>query len=139
MFNTDTATKFDIRKLHVHQERRAREKQKLYDTVLKRVYHRVETAALHDTQCVFEVPGFVLGMPLYDAHQCSGYIMQRLKNDGFRVTYYHPHVIHLNWSPAVVSSSPDAAPPAAPNAAAATPAERKKPQFGYTPTGKLFV
>jgi hypothetical protein len=140
--------KFDIRKLHAHQERRNLEKQKLYEKVLKRVYHRVETAAAHDTQCVFEVPGFVLGMPLYDAYQCSGYIIQKLKNDGFWVTYYHPHIIHLNWSPpvvkaaakaAAVAAAVDAQRAAAQGGTVATSDEAKKKEFEYKPTGKLFV
>lgn len=134
--NPTEPVKFDIHKLHAHQKRRDVEKQKLYDRVLKRVYHRVETAAVHDTQCIFAVPGFVLGMPLYDAYQCSGYLVQKLKTDGFKVTYYHPNVIHLNWSPQVVSLSASAA---APKTHDTAPISSSKKTVEYKPTGKLFL
>ena len=74
---------FDINKLHVHQERRNLEKIKLYDIILKRAYNRIETVAVHGHQCLFNVPEFLLGMPLYDAFQCSGYILQKLKKNAF--------------------------------------------------------
>ena len=136
--NPAEPAKFDIHKLHAHQQRRDVEKQKLYDRVLKRVYHRVETAAMHDTQCIFAVPGFVLGMPLYDAYQCSGYLVQKLKTDGFKVTYYHPNIIHLNWSPKVVRLAA-AAQPAPPTQNATTASGSNKKAVEYKPTGKLFL
>jgi len=88
---------FDITKLHIHQERRNLEKTKLYNIILKRAYHRIETVAIHNHHCLFTIPEFLLGMPLYDAYQCSGYILQKLKKNGFKVCYYHPNIIHINW------------------------------------------
>ena len=137
MFNASSEKKFDIHKLHVHQQRRDTEKQKLYEKILKRVYHRVETAALHDTQCLFAVPGFVLGMPLYDAYQCSGYIVQKLKTDGFKVTYYHPNIIHLNWAPNIVKSAVSSQPSG--GGAGGNTTDTKGNDIEYKPTGKLFL
>ena len=137
MFNTPSE-KFDIHKLHVHQRRRDNEKQKLYEKILKRVYHRVETAAMHDTQCLFAVPGFVLGMPLYDAYQCSGYIVQKLKTDGFKVTYYHPNIIHLNWAPSIVKKSALSSQPHS-DENGETNNDTKRNDIEYKPTGKLFL
>jgi hypothetical protein len=90
---------FDIRKLYRHQERRNDQKRVLYETIMHKVHHRIETvAARSETQCFFQVPEFIMGMPLYDSFHCSGYIIQRLKSEGFLVQYAHPNTLHVNWS-----------------------------------------
>lgn len=47
---------------------------------------------------MFQVPQFILGMPLYDPFQCTGYVIQTLKAQGFHVRYYHPNTLHVDWS-----------------------------------------
>ena len=123
---------FDINKLHVHQERRNLEKIKLYDIILKRAYNRIETVAVHGHQCLFNVPEFLLGMPLYDAFQCSGYILQKLKKNGFKVCYYHPNVIHINWLKDNNTNTNNLVASLEPTK------DVSSSSMNYVPTGKLF-
>ena len=91
--------KFDIRKLYVHQKKKTQQKKELYESVMKKVHYRIEgVASRSETQCLFQVPEFMLGMPLYDSFHCSGYVIERLKKEGFHVQYMHPNWIHINWS-----------------------------------------
>ena len=57
-----------------------------------------DEAARKETACLFQIPGFLLGMPLYDPYQCCGYVLQRLKTDGFVVSYMHPNTVRIDWS-----------------------------------------
>lgn len=90
---------FDIRKLYSSQQKREQCRQEMYDTVLRQTHNRIETvAARKETTCLFKIPSFIIGMPLYDQYQCCGYVLQRLKHDGFVVNYIHPNMLHINWS-----------------------------------------
>ena len=90
---------FDIRKLYHTQKKRDNYRQEMYDSVLRKAHCRIETvAARKETACLFQIPGFLLGMPLYDPYQCCGYVLQRLKTDGFVVSYMHPNTLRIDWS-----------------------------------------
>lgn len=93
-----TGATLDIRTLYASQKRRDDSKRELYDTVVKRAHHRIRTvAARSETVCAFQVPPYIIGMPLYDAYQCCGYVIQRLKAEGFVVQYGHPNVLVIRW------------------------------------------
>ena len=90
---------FDIRKLYQTQKKRDNYRQEMYDSVLRKAHCRIETvAARKETACLVQIPGFLLGMPLYDPYQCCGYVLQRLKTDGFVVSYVHPNTLRIDWS-----------------------------------------
>ena len=90
---------FDIRKLYSSQQKREHCRQEMYDTILRQAHNRIETfAARKETTCVFQIPPIIIGSPLYDQYQCCGYVLQRLKHDGFVVSYLHPNMLHINWS-----------------------------------------
>lgn len=96
---TTTSAKFDIRKLYHSQKRRDDHRQELYDSMVRKVHHRVETVAQRsETQCLFQIPQFIIGMPLYDPFQCTGYVIHTLKAQGFHVRYFHPNTLHVDWS-----------------------------------------
>ena len=96
---TTTSAKFDIRKLYHSQKRRDDHRQELYDSMVRKVHHRVETVAQrNETQCLFQIPQFIIGMPLYDPFQCTGYVIHTLKAQGFHVRYFHPNTLHVDWS-----------------------------------------
>lgn len=96
---TTSSAKFDIRKLYHREKNRDDHRQALYDSIVRKVHHRVETVAQRkETQCMFHVPQFILGMPLYDPFQCTGYVIQTLKAQGFHVRYFHPNTLHVDWS-----------------------------------------
>lgn len=59
-----------------------------YGACLERCYSRVRRcASVGRTECVFQVPHAVAGMPLYDVGKCAKYVVAHLKRNGFRVTY----------------------------------------------------
>ena len=138
---------FNIDKLHMHATRRMHEKQKLYNRILARVHRRIETAAVHNTSCAFQIPEYVFGMPLYDAHQCAGYVLQKLQCDGFSVMHCKNNILYIDWREARSKrSKPSPTPPAAGGGSAVAPMaplsktslKGASPNFQYLPTGKLF-
>jgi len=71
-----------------------------YDGVLQKCYQRIKIAARVDQMKMFyEVPEFVLGLPIYDIHHCMAYMMHQLRQHGFIVTYYFPRILYISWDP----------------------------------------
>ena len=148
--------KFDIRKLYVHQKKKSDQKKALYESVMKKVHYRIEgVASRSETQCLFQVPEFMLGMPLYDSFQCSGYVIERLKKEGFHVQYMHPNWLHINWSKHLIepfveeiekkekqtefiSKKPVHDSPGLTDFSSILSSEPEKKTLDYQPTGKLF-
>ena len=150
----------DIRTLYASQKRRDDSKRELYETIMAKVHHRIQTVATRsETICTFQIPPYIIGMPLYDACQCCGYVIIRLKGEGFLVQYAHPNVLMIVWDrssiePHVremeqregraverqrleqrrVTTAPPGVAYATSNTANATNATNTK----YVPTGKLF-
>lgn len=151
---------FDIRKLYHTQKKRDDYRQEMYDSVLRKAHCRVETAAARkETVCLFQIPGFLLGMPLYDPYQCCGYVLQRLQTDGFVVAYNHPNILRIDWSRHLIEpfvkqlethDAAEAKKAASRAAATAVPSLSGGnlglgglstvtiPSLNYTPTGRLF-
>jgi len=49
------------------------------------------------THCIFEVPTFILGYPIYDINECIVYVLKRLKENDYQVSYFFPNIIYIMW------------------------------------------
>ena len=50
----------------------------------------------------YEIPGLVVGYPLYNIHTCTEHIMENLRKSGFLVQLLPPPhvcVIYISWDP----------------------------------------
>lgn len=74
---------------------------KLFNKMLIRVHNRIQTTSRQrnaEKICWFIVPEIMLGVPIYDQGSCIGYLMDKLKQDGFRVQYFHPNTLMITWN-----------------------------------------
>ena len=64
---------------------------RLFNKMLSRVHARIKLTSrqANAEKCAAVVPEFILGIPLYNQGDCIGYIMDKLKQDGFRIQYIH--------------------------------------------------
>lgn len=146
----DDSQPFDIRSLYQSQKTRTDLRQETYDTLLKKVHHRVTTVSKrNETHCIFQLPLLVMGMPLYNPFECCGYLIHSLKKEGFLVKYFHPNILYINWDTHIIA-------PRVKELNAKDAQERVRQQeklknknllqnlpsvntLSYTPTGKLFM
>ena len=69
-----------------------------YDAVLSKCYSHIQKAADSELfQTFFEVPVFLVGVPLFDLNQCTAYIITQLRNNGFLVKYFFPKILYISW------------------------------------------
>lgn len=84
----------------LHKKKNARERNRLsyYKRVLHKCYHRIVTVSENcKTQCVYKVPEFVVGMPIYNGLECVKFVVRALKKNGFYVKYTHPNLLFISW------------------------------------------
>ena len=73
---------------------------KIFNKMLKRVHSKIQITSRQraaEKLCWFVVPEIMLGVPFYDQGTCIGYIMDKLKTNGFRVQYIHPNLLMISW------------------------------------------
>lgn len=70
-----------------------------FRVVLERCYSRlVRCADIGRTDCSFDVPPFVQGMPLYDVERCVDFVCVHLAGNGFEVSRTPGYsLLHIRW------------------------------------------
>lgn len=77
---------------------RARKRTLCFDEVLAKAYAAVAAKAeLNWTRTVFEVPRFVIGMPIYDIEPCVRFLARRMTRDGYAVEVFPPNIMYISW------------------------------------------
>lgn len=78
------------------------EKRKQKEKTFKKIYKIVEKKIIiantgGNSQMWFEIPEFILGVPVYKVLECKDYLIKKLENDGFKVTFYEPNNLYVDW------------------------------------------
>jgi len=47
----------------------------------------------------YQIPTFLIGLPLYSLDDCSTYIINKLNKDGFEANIIKPDIIIIKWTP----------------------------------------
>ena len=84
----------------LHKKRLQREKDRLkhYKNILKKCHKRIKLVSdKMMTCCIYVIPEFVFGIPLYNTTECATYVVEALRQDGFAVTYHHPNLLYISW------------------------------------------
>ena len=71
---------------------------KKFDDILVQIHRRIKYHAdLEQTFCLYSIPEFIFGTPLYNINDLKKYIMDTLKKNGFKLMYFHPNTIFISW------------------------------------------
>lgn len=70
-----------------------------FDGILKQIHTRIKYyAKLERTYCFFQIPEFIIGVPLYNVADLRNYIINSLKRNGFHIIYIDPNWLYISWS-----------------------------------------
>lgn len=89
-----------IKAADLFKEQKQKEEKK--KEIFKNIYSKIEkkivlTSKNNFYQCWYEVPAFLVGLPLYKVKDCIEYIITTLKTNGFKVDLYEPNLLYINW------------------------------------------
>ena len=75
-------------------------KTKIYEEILKKCHHRIKNVSKQNPlmgYCLYIIPKFIYGIPLYNLPECVKYLFEKLTDNGFKVYYTHPNLLIISW------------------------------------------
>ena len=85
----ETKQKYDLNKLT------------LFNKILNRIHVKIKTTSkqkINEQFCWYVVPEIIIGVPRFDQASCIAFIMDKLKENGFNVRYFHPNTLFICWN-----------------------------------------
>ena len=88
----------NINKLYETMDEKNMKRLEKFDEILKQIHTRIKYyAKLERTYCFFNVPEFIIGVPLYNVNDLRTYIMSCLNKDGFKMLRIEPNWLFISW------------------------------------------
>ena len=97
----DIQEKIDLDDLYEKKRRQDLNNLELFNKILNKIHQKIKKTStlFKDIQhCWFVIPEVMLGIPKYDQGQCIGYIVEKLRENGFNIRYFHPNTILISWN-----------------------------------------
>ena len=77
---------------------RQKRRKEAFKCVLRMCEKQVKNVSDMDgVRCLFVVPEFIWGMPLYNVSECTAYVKTQVENAGFNVAFYFPRALLVSW------------------------------------------
>lgn len=82
------------------QQEREEKKKETYKKILNRIEKKIVLASKSNFyECKYDIPEFIIGLPIYSVDNCKKFIKEKLKKNGFKVTNFLNNIILISWYP----------------------------------------
>ena len=71
-----------------------------YNKILNRIHNKIKYVSkqlINDQCCWYIMPEMMIGIPKYDYKDCTAYVIEKLRINGFIVRYTHPNLLFISW------------------------------------------
>jgi len=93
--------KINIDDLYERRQKRDLKQLEIFNKILNRIHKRIQYTAKNklcsDNHIWFNVPEYIVGEPVYDKGDCTGYLVSQLEHNGFFVKYVYPNTLFISW------------------------------------------
>ena len=97
----------NIYELHDEINKKKEKRTRSFDKILETCHQKIINASKKELfKVYFDVPDFVLGLPVYDLSECIKYIVKSLENNGFLVKYIFPKLLYISWDFKEINNTP---------------------------------
>ena len=84
--------------LLLEQTERSKKKHKIFKKIYTRVEQKIQKASSANLfECWYEIPEFILNLPLYKIDDCKHYIIKKLNKNEFKVIDHNINTICISW------------------------------------------
>ena len=91
-------SQLSLKELYSTVNAKTLKRMEIYDNVLKKCHKRIKyNATLQRTYCFFQIPEFIIGIPLFEPQEMKTYIINSLKTNGFKLLYIEPNWLFVHW------------------------------------------
>ena len=92
-------SQIDMKELYSTINAKTLKRMEIYDSILKKCHSRIlYNSGLQRNYCFYQVPEFIIGVPLYDILELRKYVMNSLKTNGFELLYIEPNWLFIQWN-----------------------------------------
>lgn len=92
-------SQINMNELYSNINNKTLKRMELYDSILLKCHSRIKyNSNLQRTYCFYQVPEFIIGIPLYDISELRNYVMNSLKTNGFEILYIEPNWLFIHWN-----------------------------------------
>jgi len=96
----------NISELHKTIDQKKKTRLLCYEIILEKCHKRIiDCSKKEQTYCLFVVPEYIIGLPIINNYECTQFLIESLKENGFTVTYTFPNLIYICWEKPNSSSS----------------------------------
>ena len=92
-----------LNELYQMRKKKDTNKKVVFDKVLDLCHRRIRNIGQFGRMnTFFEIPGLVIGFPLFNIHDCTEHVIEQLRKSGFMVQLLPPPhvcVIYISWDP----------------------------------------
>jgi len=96
----DSSLKLNIDELYSKKQQQDLNVLKNYNNILIRIHNKIKYISknmLNENCCWYVMPEMILGVPKYDHRDCTAYVIEKLRINGFIVRYTHPNLLFISW------------------------------------------
>ena len=71
-----------------------------YNKILVRIHNKIKYISkqlVNDQCCWYVMPEMMIGIPKYDHKDCTAFVIEKLRTNGFIVRYTHPNLLFISW------------------------------------------
>lgn len=92
------ASQLNINELYNKAKIKELKKYETYDKILLKCHNRIKLYSENKkTECLYQIPKFIMGIPLYNIDELKEYIVNALKKNGFLIKEYNDYWIFISW------------------------------------------
>ncbi len=100
--------KVDIYDVYKIMREKNSKKKESYEVLLEKVYKKIQKVSLIKIyNCNYEIPGFIIGYPIYDIKLCIAYIISKLRLSGFIANFVGKNIVYISWNPYEIQAQRD--------------------------------
>lgn len=98
----------NINELNSRRRDKNQRDREIFNRVLKRCHMRIKMSANQlSSACMYTIPPYIPGLPLFQINDCLRYIKKKLKANGFKVKMMTPTQIYISWSHVPIEGEED--------------------------------
>ena len=98
--NEDASLKVNMDELFVKKQQQDLNVMNNYNKILSRIHNKIKYVSkqlINDQCCWYVMPEMMIGIPKYNCNDCTAYIINKLRDNGFIVNYTHPNLLFISW------------------------------------------
>jgi hypothetical protein len=92
-----------LSELYDMRKRKETNRMKSFDQIMELCHRRIRNIASYGgMNCFYEIPGVLVGFPLYNLEECIQYVVEKLRGTGFLVQLLPPPqigIVYISWDP----------------------------------------